>query len=301
MAQVNFGGLAGVAIGAGCGYALGHYLAISGQDPLQAAAWGSLAGCFAASMFGLLYDRSVVPEFRKSYKTLSRHLIPRERTGPDYDPRERVAVFAIPVAFATMLIPVLILILVMVQWNTARQGRPLLHSADWLPLYLLVGVAGAVLTFVIGQATAEHRLLQREIAFNTAPLVAGDAQPGAVPAAAGRSKAAAKPIAGPPTEAQLAQLRRRGRREAAVCIAGGLLLLAFNHYTATNEHTIYPKAIFGGPMIIMCGIFGLFQPLIMSRHRPVGKYYPRSVLMLTLLAIAIGAAGGWQIYSWYQN
>lgn len=301
MAQVNFGGLAGVAIGAGCGYALGHYLVLTGQEPLQAVAWGSLAGCFAASMFGLMYDRSVVPEFRKSYKTLTRHLIPRERPGPDYDPRERLAVFAIPVAFATMIIPILTIILGAVAWNSARQGRPILHAGDWLPLYLLAGVAGAVLTFVIGQATAEHRLLQREIAFNTAPTAAGDAQPAAAPATGGRPKGAAKPMVGPPTEAQLAQLRRRGRRESVVCIAGGLLLLAFNHYTATNEHTIYPKAIFGGPMVFMCGVFGLFQPLIMSRHRPVGKYYPRSVLMLTLLAIVIGAAGGWQIYSWYQN
>jgi hypothetical protein len=290
MAQANFGGLAGVAIGAGCGYALGHYLVLTGQEPLQAAAWGSLAGCFAASMFGLLYDRSVVPEFRKSYKTLTRHLTPRYRTGPDYDPRERVAFFAIPVAFATVIIPVLTLILWAVRWR----------AAGWIPLYFISGVGGAVLTFVIGQATAEHRLLQREIAFNTAP-VAGDVTWTTAPQAPKGKKAAAKAVVGPPTEAQLAQLRSRGRRDAVLSIVGGLLLLIFNHYTATNEHTIYPKAIFGAPMIIMCGIFGLFQPLIMTRHRPVGKYYPRSVLMLTLLAIAVGAAGGWQLYSWYHN
>jgi hypothetical protein len=299
MAQANFGGLAGVAIGVGCGYALGHYLVISGQEPLQAAAWGSLAGCFAASMFGLLYDRSVVPEFRKSYKTLTLHLTPRYRTGPDYDPRERVAFFGIPVAFATVIIPVLTLILGAVAWNSARQGRSILHAGDWLPLYLLAGVAGAVLTFVIGQATAEHRLLQREIAFNTAP-VAGDVTWTTTPQAP-KGKKAAKPVVGPPTEAQLAQLRRRGRRDAVLSIIGGIVLLLVNHYTATNEHTIYPKAIFGAPMIIVCGIFGLFQPLIMTRHKPVGKYYPRSVLMLMLLAIAIGLAGGYEIYSWYQN
>lgn len=297
MAQANFGGLAGIAIGAGCGYALGHSLTAGGQEPLQAGAWGSLAGCFAASMFGLLYDRSVVPEFRKSYRTLTRHLIPRERTGPDYDPRERVAVFAIPLAFGTLLIPSLTIIVGIVQWNTARHGRPLLVAADWLPLYFLAGVAGAVLTFVIGQATAEHRLLQREIAFNTAPT-GGDAQSAQVPA---KSKAAAGQITGPPTEAQLAQLRRRGRRDAVLSIIGGLVLLIINHYTALNDHRIYPKAIFGGPMIIMCGVFGLFQPLIMTRHRPVGKYYPRSVLMLTLLAMAVGVAAGYQLYSWYHN
>ena len=301
MSQVNFSGLAGVAIGGACGYGLGSYLITTGQEPLQAVAWGSLAGCCAASMFGLLYDRSVVPEFRKSYKTLTRHLIPGERTGPDYDPRERVAVFAIPVAFATVIIPVLTLILGIVQWNTARHGRPLLHAADWLPVYLLAGVAGVVLTFVIGQATAEHRLLQREIAFNTAPVAEeGRPQTGTSKTSRGK-KAAAKPVVGPPTEAQLAQLRKRGRRDAALSIIGGVVLLLLNHYTATHDHTIYPKAIFGGPMIIMCGVFGLFQPLIMTRHKPVGKFYPRSVLMLMLLAMAIGVAGGYEIYTWYQN
>jgi hypothetical protein len=290
MAQANFGGLAGVAVGAACGYGLGSYLITTGQEPLQAVAWGSLAGCFAASIFGLLYDRSIVPEFRKSYKTLTRHLTARYRTGPDYDPRERMAFFGIPVAFASVIIPILTLILWAVRWR----------APDWIPLYFISGVGGAVLTFVIGQATAEHRLLQREIAFNTAP-VAGDVTWTTAPQAPKGKKAAAKAVVGPPTEAQLAQLRSRGRRDAVISIVGGILLLIFNHYTAMNEHRIYTKAIFGGPMIIMCGIFGLFQPLIMTRHKPVGKYYPRSVFMLMLLAIAIGVAAGYQIYSLYQN
>jgi hypothetical protein len=39
----------------------------------------------------------------------------------------------------------------------------------------------------------------------------------------------------------------------------------------------------------------------MTRHLPVGKHYPRFVLLLTLLAAAIGAVIGWQIDSWYRG
>ncbi len=301
MANLSFSGLAGVTIGGACAYGLGHYLVAAGQEPLQAGAWGLLAGCFAASMFGLLYDRSVVPEFRRSYKVLTRHLIPRERTGPDYDPRERVAVLAIPVAFATMIPPVLTLFLGILEWNAPWHVHPILHGDDnWVLIYFIATVGAAVLTFVIGGATAEHRLLQREISFNVAPAVADNGKPAAAGSGTG-TKGARTATVGPPTEAQLAQLRRRGRRDAVFVILGGLVLLLLNHYSAIHEHRIYMKAVFGAPMIIACGIFSLFQPLIMTRHKPIGKYYPRSVLMLTFLAMAIGVGAGYELYSWYQG
>jgi hypothetical protein len=286
MANANFGGLAGVAIGGAVGYGVGHLLGTMGRPPLDSFAWGSVAGCFSTSMFGLLYDRSVVPEFRKSYKTLTRHLARRERSGPDYDPRERMAFFGLPIAFATFVIPVVAAILGLIAWNVARHGG---GNGELKPesfaIYFLAGIAGVALTMIVGNATADHRLLQREISFNTTPL-AESAQQAPVHAAHGPD---------------LDRIRSRGRIHALISIALGFLLLALNHYFAVHDHTYYPKALFGGPMIIMVGIFGLFEPRIMSRHLPTGKSYPSSVLLLMLLAMAIGAVAGWQLQAWYQG
>jgi hypothetical protein len=289
VAQTNLGGLAGAAIGSLAGYGVALALGKAGQPPVDSFAWGAAAGCFAASMFGLLYDRSVVPDFRKSYKALTRHYARGER-GPDYDPRERVAMFGIPIAFATFIIPIVTAMLWFVVWYSARQGASKAPSMQWFATYFIAGVVGVALTMIIGNATTENRLLQREIAFNTTP-VAQTAQ---------QTAAVATPDA-PPTEAELAQLRKRGRRDAVICIIGGVLLLAFNHYLALKEGKFYPKLVFGGPMITMCGIFGLFEPRVMTRHLPVGKHYPKTILLLVLLAIAIGTAIGWPIYAYYRG
>src|SRR4051794_17325850 len=99
MTHANLSGFSGTALGIAAGYGVGHLLGTMGRPPADAIAWGAVAGCFTASMFGLMYDRSAEPEFRKSYRLLTRHLTMRERGGPDYDPRERLAFFGIPVAF----------------------------------------------------------------------------------------------------------------------------------------------------------------------------------------------------------
>ena len=289
MAQTNLGGLAGAAVGGLAGYGVAAALGKAGKSPIDSYAWGAAAGCFTASLFGLMYDRSAVPEFRKSYKALTRHFA-RGEQGPDYDPRERVAMFGIPVAFATFVIPIVTAMLWFVAWYSARQGASKAPSMQWFATYFIAGVVGVALTMIIGNATADHRLLQREIAFNTTP-VADRAQQAAVDA---KSDA-------PPTEAELARLRTRGRRDAVIAIIGGALLLGLNHYLALKEGKFYPKLVFGGPMIMMCGIFGLFEPRVMTRHLPAGKHYPKTILLLVLLAIAIGTAMGWPIYQWYRG
>ena|GEM_PF-2331318 len=293
MAQANLGGLAAAAIGGLVGYGVATTAGKAGQTPIDSIAWGAVAGCLAASVFALLYDRSVVPEFRRSYKVLTRHFARGERSGPDFDPRERVAMFGIPVAFATFIIPVVTVILGVVAWETSRRGVAWKLPVRWFATYFVVGLIGAALTMILGRATAEHRLLQREIAFNTTP-VAEDAQQTAAPAILAAPDA-------PPTEEELAQLRKRGRRDAVVAIVGGALLLGLNHYLALREGKFYPKIVFGAPMIFMAGVFGLFEPRIMTRHLPVGKHYPASVLLLMLLAVAIGAAIGWPMYNWYRG
>ena len=285
MAQGNLSGLAGVAIGTACGYGVTHALGAIGQTPFESIAWGSLAGCFATSMFGLLYDRSVVPEFRKSYRTLTRHMITGERSGPDYDPRERLAVFVVPIAFATFLLPIFSVMYLIAAFYDRSYGLPLAS------IYFAATIAGAAATVIIGNATVEHRLLQREVAFNTTPL-SEEQQQKALPA---------KKIVGPPTEADLARLRTRGRRDAVIAIMLGLLCLVLNHWEVMNEHRIYMKLMYGGPVGIMMGVFGLFQPLIMTRHLPVGKYYPKTILLFTLLAMAVGFVGGWQIEAYYRG
>ena len=290
MAQTNFGGLAGAAIGGLVGYGVTTAAGKAGQAQIDSIAWGAVAGCFAASVFGLLYDRSVVPEFRRSYKVLTRHFARGER-GPDYDPRERIAMFGIPVAFATFIIPIVSAILWGVAAYSARNGAAWKVPPRWFATYFVVGLVGVALTMILGRATADHRLLQREIAYNTTPLAENVQQAAAT---------VATPDA-PPTEEELVQLRKRGRRDAVIAIAGGALLLGLNHYLALREGKFYPKLVFGAPMIFMAGVFGLFEPRVMTRHLPVGKHYPKTILLLMLLAIAIGAALGWPIYNWYRG
>ena len=105
----------------------------------------------------------------------------------------------------------------------------------------------------------------------------------------------------PPNEEDLAYLRRRGRRDAVIVIIGGALLLGLNHFMVLREGRISQKLVWGGTMIGMTGIFGLIEPLIMTRHLPVGKHYPVTVLLWMLLALAIGAAAGYPVLNYYRG
>jgi hypothetical protein len=279
MTQVNLGGFAGVAIGAGAGYGVAHLLGTMGRPELDSIAWGTVAGCFAASMFGLMYDRSVVPEFRKSYRTLTRHLVQGEYDA-DYDPRERLAFFGIPIAFATVIVPVLAGLLWIIVANAPAQT-----TGSTAAVYFVAGVLSVVATFIIGNATVEHRLLQREMAFNTTPL--------AEPAAGG----------GAPPDAVVYEVESpsRSRWSAVFVMAAGTLLLVLNHLSAIHRQTYYPKLVYGGPMIVAVGLFALYEPRIMTRHLPIGKTYPRFVLVLTLLALSLGAVCGWRLETWYHG
>ncbi len=98
----------------------------------------------------------------------------------------------------------------------------------------------------------------------------------------------------------MAQLNLGGLAQAALAILGGFALLAINHFSVIHQRVLYTKAVYGGPMIMMVGLFALFEPRIMTRHLPMGKSYPKSVLILTLLAMAIGAFLGWQLSTMYH-
>src|SRR5690242_17371098 len=67
----NLSGIAGAALGGAVGYGMGKVLDSAGFASIDSVACGALAGFFSASMFGLLYDRSTVPEFRRSYRVLT--------------------------------------------------------------------------------------------------------------------------------------------------------------------------------------------------------------------------------------
>jgi MFS family permease len=230
-------------------------------------------------MFGLMYDRSAVPEFRKSYRTLMSHLV-QHQYDADSDPRERLAFFAIPVAFATVIVPVLAGLLWIIVANAPGQT-----TASTAAMYFVAGVLSVIATIVIGRATVEHRLLEREIAFNTTPLAANATGAGAPPvAAAGEVES--------PT---------RSRWGAAFVMFGGALLLVLNHLSVIHRQTYYPKLVYGGPIFVAVGLFALYEPRIMTRHLPIGKTYPRFVLILTLLAIALGGVCGWKLETWYHG
>ncbi len=269
MGNANFGGLAGAVVGGAVGYGMTRFLGTMELQQIDSVVCGSLAGCFSASMFGLLYDRSAVPEFRKSYRALTAHLY--KGADADYDPRERIAFFGIPVAFAT-IIPV-----VLTPWLYAFK-----QDLVWVAMYVVASILCAVATGIIGNKTVEHRLLERQIAFNTTPV----------------AESADKSVRATTTTKPMSPLK--ARMSALFCIAGGFGLLAMNHWSALHDHTYYPKAVFGGPMIIMVGFFALFEPRIMTRHLPIGKTYPKTVLLLMLLAMAIGVVGGYRIETYYH-
>src|SRR5947207_9100615 len=159
----NLSGIAGAVLSGAAGYGMGKLLDTAGVPELDSAACGTLAGFFSASMFGLFYDRSTVPEFLPSYRALVDHIF----KGPDarYDPRERIAYFGIPLAYMTFVPPILAMFLYAFKQDLV-----------WVAMYIIVSILCLVATFVVGNKTVEHRLLEREIAFNTTPLAAG-AQP----------------------------------------------------------------------------------------------------------------------------
>ena len=149
----------------------------------------------------------------------------------------------------------------------------------------MAGVLSVIATFVIGNATVEHRLLEREIAFNTTPVAENATGAGT------ESVAVAEEVESP----------SRSRWGAAFVMGGGALLLVLNHLSAIHRQTSYPKLVDAGPIFVAVGLFALFEPRIMTRHLPVGKTYPRFVLVLTLLALALGGVCGWQLETWYHG
>jgi hypothetical protein len=283
----NLGGLTGAALGGAVGYGVGHYLSTIGQDNASAFAWGALAGCFTASMFGLLYDRTPVAEFRRSYKLLTKHLA-NGALDDEYDPRERIALLAIPVAFATIIIPVVAMLFAGIAWKSNDPGM----KAFWTP-YFLASIAAAVMTFVIGRATVDHRLLQQEIAFNSTPTLEPTKPKVVIP----RDQSEA-----PLTEADWANYRTRGRRDGFLVALGGAGLLAFNHFfLVVRSHQYSYKLLYGGAIFTVVGLFALGQPLIMYRHLPVAKHFPKSATLFLLLAIVAGGVAGWQLEMFYKG
>ena len=97
----------------------------------------------------------------------------------------------------------------------------------------------------------------------------------------------------------LARYNRRGRLQALALIAGSAALLTINHLSAARSHEVWLKAIYGGAIFLMIGLFGMFQPLVMSRHLPPGKRLPRSVLVGLMASIAAGGLLGWEIQTFY--
>ncbi len=140
--------------------------------------------------------------------------------------------------------------------------------------------------------------------YNTTPMAPGSAACAATeavaPVATMTQKARDRSNT-PLTEEDLANYRRRGRLQAFMVILGSFALLGFNHFTAIHDHRIYLKAIYGGGMTLVGGVFGLFQPLLMFRHLPVGKQFPKHVTALMFLALAIGVFIGWQIHMYYTG
>jgi hypothetical protein len=101
---------------------------------------------------------------------------------------------------------------------------------------------------------------------------------------------------------------RRGgaapRSMAAAVLASGLWLLCLNHVMATALHRIYPALIIGGSFMVVLGLGGLLNPLLMPGPKPATSrkldgdsvaWSPSMALWSTLLfAMSVGLA----VYLW---
>lgn len=64
------------------------------------------------------------------------------------------------------------------------------------------------------------------------------------------------------------------RGKALLMVLLGAGCIAGNHWLATSEGKVYFWLVFMGPLILLLGIGGLFDPRISQSIGPRGKYFP---------------------------
>lgn len=104
---------------------------------------------------------------------------------------------------------------------------------------------------------------------------------------------------GPMSDEELAPWRRRGRWSSLLMLVIGGGGLWFIDHLINTGGKIPMKLIFIAALGIVFGIGGLVEPLIMYRHKPEGKRFPRTVNYVFALVLVLMFAAVFGIMSVY--
>jgi|ERR1051325_1699330 uncharacterized membrane protein len=99
------------------------------------------------------------------------------------------------------------------------------------------------------------------------------------------------------TDEELAPYRRRGRISSVVMFILGGAGLWYISYLLNTGDGVPIKLIFVAALGIVFGLAGLIEPLIMYRHKPEGKRFPRTVNLVFLLTLMLMFAAVYGIMS----
>lgn len=102
---------------------------------------------------------------------------------------------------------------------------------------------------------------------------------------------------GPMTDEELAPYRRRGRWSSLLMFAFGGGGLWYISHLLNNGDRVPIKVIFIAALGLVFGVGALVEPLIMFRHKPEGKRFPRTVNYVFALFLVLMFAAVWGIMS----
>lgn len=250
-------GLLGLLVGALTGSGAGFLLLRSGMSPVDSFAWGAQVGALTCGLFGVLTDRPHQGNFWPSYRALLHRA-------------DRVALAAVPLAFY----PMMTVGIAAIVWAVLRT------NALWWATYIATAVGTSLVTVLFFET--RRPVVSYAMA---SPLSYQPSMPAATPVARSSSTGV-----GPMTEEELAPYRRRGRWSAVFMLfVGGASFYWVDHLVRNGDRI--PMKLVGIVAIgFGSGLIGLFEPLIMYRHKPEGKRFPRSANLMMVLTVVVMAA-----------
>jgi hypothetical protein len=269
MLPFTFSGLLGLLLGALAGGGAGWLLRNSGMSPADSVAWGVQLGALTCGLYGVLTDRPHTASFWPSYRALmQRH--------------ERVAVAAVPLA----MYPMMMVGIGIIVWAILRT------NGMWWATYIAASVATSLVTVLLFET--------RRPAVNYAVPTSGSDAVLPFPTPAALPATAPPEPAGPMSDEELAPYRKRGRLASVGMLVVGGAALAYIDYLVDHGDKIAMKLIAIAALGLSFGLGGLIEPLIMYRHKPEGKRFPRVVHLFFVLILVLMGVAAFGIISVYD-
>lgn len=104
---------------------------------------------------------------------------------------------------------------------------------------------------------------------------------------------------GPLTDAELAPFRSRGRKLSVFMIVLGVGALAWLDHLIKAGDKVPMKLLAIVAIGLTFGVGGLFEPLMMYRHTPAGKRFPRRAHFALFVCLLIAAGVGYGVVQYY--